>query len=113
MTQLRSLRSALLLGIMLALPLSGCVVAPAPYDVGATVRVGPPAPIVETVGVAPYPGYVWLGGYWNWTGERHVWVPGRWEAPRRGYHWVPHRWVQAGGGWRMAQGHWERGQRER
>jgi len=97
---------------VLALPLGGCVVTPAPYYVGATVRVNPPAPIVETVGVAPYPGYVWLGGYWNWVGDRHVWVPGHWEAPRRGYYWVPHRWVAAGGGWRMAPGHWERGEHE-
>ena len=28
------------------------------------------------VGVAPVPGYVWFGGYWNWVGGRHVWDAG-------------------------------------
>ncbi len=73
--------------------LSGCVVrgsvgvpAPAVY-VGGTVSVAPPPPQVEVIGVPPQPGYVWLGGYWNWVGGRHVWV---------------------GGGWRLREGHWAR-----
>ena len=88
--------------------LGGCVVAPAPgyYGGGAVVTVAPPAPQVEVVGVAPYPGYVWMGGYWDWVGGRHVWVGGRWAPGRPGYHWVPHQWVAARGGWRMAPGHW-------
>ncbi len=90
--------------------LSGCIVAPAPgyYYRGPVVAVAPPPPQVEVVGVAPSPGYVWIGGYWNWVGGRHVWVPGYWGAGRPGYHWVPHGWVHAGGGWRMAPGHWAR-----
>ena len=73
-----------------------------------TVMVAPPAPQVEVVGVAPAPGYVWIGGYWNWVGGRHVWVGGHWDAGRPGYHWVPHRWVAYHGGYRMQRGHWER-----
>jgi hypothetical protein len=89
--------------------LSGCVVAPAPGYYGArVVTVAPPPPQVEVVGVAPAPGYVWFGGYWNWVGGQHVWVPGYWGAGRPGYRWVPHAWVRAGGGWRMAPGHWAR-----
>ncbi len=93
--------------------LGGCVVAPAPgyyggYYGGAVVTVAPPAPQVEVYGVAPGPGYVWIGGYWNWVGGRHVWVPGYWGAGRPGYHWVAHTWVRAGGGWRLAPGHWAR-----
>jgi hypothetical protein len=88
--------------------LAGCVVAPAPVYDSPTVMVAPPEPQVEVVGVAPSPGYVWIGGYWNWVGGRHVWVGGRWAAGRPGYHWVPHRWVAAGGGYRLARGHWER-----
>jgi hypothetical protein len=89
--------------------LSGCVVAPAPgYYGDETVMVAPPAPQVEVVGVAPAPGYVWIGGYWNWVGGRHVWVGGHWDAGRPGYHWVPHRWVAYHGGYRLARGHWER-----
>ena len=90
--------------------LGGCVVAPAPrpYYGGAIVTVAPPAPQVEVVGVAPTPGYVWFGGYWDWVEGRHVWHAGYWGPGRPGYHWVPHTWVRAGGGWRMAPGHWVR-----
>lgn len=89
--------------------LGACVVAPARpyYGGGAYVTVEPPAPRVEVIGVAPAPGYLWIGGYWGWNGGRHEWVPGRWEAPRPGYRWVPHAWVREGGGWRMHEGHWE------
>jgi len=60
----------------------------------------------EVVGVAPTPGYLWFGGYWNWVGNRHVWVTGHWGPGRPGYYWVPRTWVPAGGGWRLAGGHW-------
>jgi hypothetical protein len=88
--------------------LVGCVVSPAPAYYGETVQVAPPAPQVEVVGVAPAPGYVWLGGYWGWSGGRYAWNAGHWEAGRPGYHWVPHRWVAYHGGYRMQQGHWAR-----
>lgn len=92
--------------------LGGCVVrgsvaVPEPVVyVGGAVSVAPPAPQVEVIGVPPQPGYVWLGGYWNWVGGRHVWIGGHWAAPRPGYRWVPHEWVRAGGGWRLREGHW-------
>ena len=35
------------------------------------VRVGPPAPIVETRVVAPGPGYVWIPGYHAWDGRAY------------------------------------------
>ena len=101
------------LGVAASL-LSGCIVAPAPgyyppgYYAPHVVAVAPPPPQVEVVGVAPAPGYVWFGGYWNWVGGTHVWVPGYWGAGRPGYRWVPHGWVRTGGGWRMAPGHWAR-----
>jgi hypothetical protein len=99
------------IAVMLALAsvtLTGCVVRPAPvYVEGGPVMVAPPPPQVEVVGVAPAPGLVWIGGYWNWVGGHHVWVAGRWDAPPPGYHvWVPHRWVPYRGGWRLQRGHW-------
>jgi hypothetical protein len=102
----------LVTGALLAASITGCVVVPGPgpYYQGR-VMVAPPAPRVEYYGVAPYPGYIWLGGYWNWAGGRHVWVDGRWTAPRPGYRWEPHRWDRDGGGWRMRPGHWERERR--
>ena len=89
--------------------ISGCVVAPAPAPfVGEVVATPPPVPQAEVIGVAPAPGYIWIGGFWNWVGGRHVWVPGRWEAPRPGYYWEPHAWVHVGNGWHLREGHWAR-----
>jgi len=43
------------------------------------IRIAPPPPVrVGVVGVAPGPGYVWIGGYQRWTGSGYVWVAGRW-----------------------------------
>ena len=104
--------------LALAAALGGCVVAPAyprypsgpgygGYDDGV-VTTAPPQPRYEVVGVAPYPGWLWIGGFWTWRANRHVWVDGHWEAPRRGYRWQPHRWEPASGGrgWREAPGRW-------
>ncbi len=86
---------------------SACVVVPEHY-VGETVNVAPPEARVETIGVAPGVGYVWIGGYWGWAGGRHEWVPGYWERPHPGYAWVPHAWVRVGAGWRLREGYWRR-----
>ena len=81
--------------------LAGCVVYPAGGYYGATVGYAPPPLQVETVGVAPVPGYFWIGG-------RYSWVPGRWSAPRPGYHWAAPRWERHGNGWRINRGGWRR-----
>ncbi len=104
----RTVLAALALG--LCLTLSACVVEPGGYY-GGTVLMAPPAPRVEYYGAAPYPGYVWLNGYWNWAPSGYVWIGGHWAAPRPGYRWVPHRWVHAGRGWRMTGGRWVRRRR--
>jgi hypothetical protein len=97
-------------GALLCVALSGCVVAPAPGYGGVVAYSAPPPLQPEVVvGVAPSPGYFWVGGNWFWEGGRYAWHPGYWQAPRPGYHWVPHAWVRAGNGWRMHPGHWERG----
>jgi hypothetical protein len=72
------------------------------------VRVGPPAPIIETRIVAPGPGYVWLPGYHTWDGRAYVWVTGRWERPPRPRaRWVAARWARDDRrGWYLVEGHW-------
>lgn len=106
----KSLIAAAIFGVVITMALPACVVVPDQgHYAGGVVMVAPPAPRVEVVGVAPDPGYVWTGGYWNWVGGRHEWVAGRWVAGKPGYHWVVHTWVRAGDGWRMHPGHWERG----
>ena len=111
------LTAVLTLACALGAALAGCVVEPARVVVRPPryafitpiVVIAPPAPIVETVGIAPQPGYVWVSGYWNWVGERHVWVGGHWDAPPYpGYRWVPHTWVRHEEGWRLREGHWDR-----
>jgi hypothetical protein len=106
-------RPLLFAALTAAILLGGCVVrgsigVPAPAVYVGTVSVAPPVPQVEVIGEAPQPGFVWIGGYWNWVGGRHVWVGGHWDSPRAGYRWVPHEWVRTGGGWRLREGHWAR-----
>ena len=95
-----------------ALSLSACVVAPYPRagyypQAGEIVTdVPPPAPYVEVVPAIPFPGAVWIGGYWGWSGGRHSWMPGRWEHPRRGYTWSQPHWEQRGNQWHQRGGGW-------
>lgn len=79
-------RVALLSAALAAAGLSaGCIVVPARgYHARAAVVAPAPAPQYEVLGVAPYPGAVWISGYWGWNSGRRVWNPGRWDAPRRG-----------------------------
>lgn len=68
------LRKPLLVAALTAVTLlAGCVVrgsveVPAPAVYVGTVSVAPPPPQVEVIGVPPQPGYLWIGGYWNWVG---------------------------------------------
>jgi hypothetical protein len=98
------------ISVLATTALGGCIVAAAPdrYYVGDAVAIEPPPPRVEVYGSPPAPGYIWLGGYWNWTAGRHVWVAGHWEGPHPHERWVPHRWVHQRDGWHLARGHWER-----
>ena len=41
----------------------------------------PPAPLPETVVVAPGPDYFWIAGAWLWLGDRWVWHHGYWYRP--------------------------------
>ncbi len=102
--------AAIVLG--LSLGLSACVVAPRGYYArgyyGGAIVVAPPAPRVEYYGPPPYPGDIWIAGYWRWGGRRYRWVPGYWSEPRPGYHWMSRRWVHGPRGWHMAGGRWRR-----
>ena len=74
-------------------------VATAPRPV--TVAVAPPEPAVEQPSPSPYPGAVWMAGYWDWRADmgRHVWVAGKWATPPRpGVVYMPPRWVPDGAG---------------
>jgi hypothetical protein len=47
----------------------------------------PPAPLPETVVVAPGPDYFWVGGAWLWFGDRWVWHHGYWNRPAHPYRY--------------------------
>lgn len=110
MSRMRPFARNLLAALAVSATVSACVVVPGPrgYYVGGAVTLAPPAPLVEPFGAAPYPGWFWVGGYWNWLGGRYVWQRGHWEAPRAGYRWVPRRWVHGARGWHMEGGRWAR-----
>ncbi|MDA8172979.1 MAG: hypothetical protein M0018_00145 [Nitrospiraceae bacterium] len=73
----------------------------------AEVRTPPPAARVEVVGAAPYPGAVWVGGFWAWSYGRYVWRPGHWaRRPWPRAVWVPGHWRETPRGWRWRGGHW-------
>jgi len=67
----------------------------------------PPPARVEVIGVAPGPGFVWIGGFWRWGGAEYAWVPGRWAARERGFRsWSPGRWRHGRRGWFWVEGRW-------
>lgn len=103
---------------------TGCTVrtGPPPVGVQATVSttdyyatayptVPPPAPIYEYRPPPPGWGYVWIDGYWDWTGYDWTWVPGFWEAERPGYIYVRPTYVFDGGHWIYRRSYWDGGGR--
>lgn len=81
---------------------------PAPVVQQTVIAQPPPAPVAETPPPAPYPGWVWVGGHWRWSGTNYVWVGGHWSgAPRPRATWVPAHYERRGPGWVMVPGHWQ------
>ena len=98
---------ALLLMLAFALGLAGCAVVDT-NDRSAEVVVAPPQALYEYPGMPPAYDYVWIAGYWRWSGSRYAWVPGYWSQPRPGYYWSPFVWERVGPNWRQRGGRWER-----
>jgi len=69
------------------------------------VEVAPPPPRAEAVPEARA-GYVWVPGYWGWSGSKHEWVNGQFVAERRGHHWVMAKWEHRGPHWYFEDGRW-------
>ena len=99
------------LGIALVTALAcACALVPVGPSVQGEVIIeaAPPPTQVEAIPVAPYPGGVWIEGYWHWNGVRYVWYGGHYERPRPGWVWVAHRWYRGPRGrWHFVRGHWQ------
>src|SRR5262245_58641872 len=69
---------------------------PPPPPPGVVLRPteAPPPPREERM--APRPGFVFIGGHWDWKDGKWAWVAGRFEKERAGKKWRPHRWEQRG-----------------
>lgn len=78
--------------------------SPASAQTYIYVQTGPPAPIYETVPARPGSGYVWVGGYYRWTGGRYVWVNGHYV--RHGGSWCGGHWRHGAHGWYWTEGRW-------
>jgi hypothetical protein len=77
-----------------------------PSQSAVVVAEPPPPPPVETVIVAPGPGYVWVGGEWEWHG-RWLWVGGHWIWPPHPHAvWVHGGWSHGPHGWYRTPGRW-------
>lgn len=101
---------SILLAVVAGLVAAGCDVYVRPP--AAEVEVSgapPPAPEVDVQTPMPAPGYVWIGGAWEWGPDnRWVWRRGRWDRPPRAgaewrashYEYRNGRHVYVRGGWR-------------
>ena len=83
------------IGAILSVVSAGCYVEPPPRQVVVRETVdqygnvvstdqyvdgGPPPPArVEVIPVAPYPGAIWVGGYWTHGRRHYFWVPGHYR----------------------------------
>src|SRR5438105_8748765 len=98
-----------------ALPLlMGCVerrvvYVPSPPPPAPTspvvVNEPPPTPPQEVIVASPGPEYVWVPGYYSWTG-RWVWIRGSWVVrPHPHALWVAGHWAHRGHGYIWIGGH--------
>ena len=77
-----------------------------PEPTTTVIQQAPPPAPVETVVVAPAPGYVWVGGEWTWNG-RWFWNAGHWMFPPAPHaFWIGGRAWNDGRGWHSQRGHW-------
>jgi hypothetical protein len=96
----------LIRGLAAALLLATLPIAANPA-VFVSVSFGPPLIPVYVAPPMPAPGYIWVPGYWAWSGYDYYWVPGTWVlAPAVGLLWTPGYWGWSGGVYLWHAGYW-------
>lgn len=103
MKPLRNMLAALLIGsaaltVMPALP--GCYATEGALVVEGTL----PPPRAEVV--VSRPGFVWVHGRWQYTGDHWLWRPGHYERERSNQVYVEGRWERRGRGHVWIEGGW-------
>ena len=51
-------------------------------------------------------GFVWINGYWDWSGHIYIWIDGLWERERHGFHWHDGYWEETPHGFYWIEGYW-------
>src|SRR5687768_6442408 len=78
---------------------------PSPYYVNSM----PPQPLYESMTSSPGYGYVWIDGYWHWSGYEWEWIGGRWVQQQSGYYYVtPYYDYGVDGRYVYTPGYWTR-----
>lgn len=98
----------LIMALSSVVVLQGCAVYARPHrGVKVVAPYSPPAPKVVVKPAAPGAGYVWVGGFWKWTGNGYTWKKGHWvHRPAKHRYWVKGHWKKRRGGWIWIPGHW-------
>ncbi len=85
--------------------------AAAPMDNGDYATVYPtspaPEPVPEFRPAAPGYGYVWVDGYWDWSGYDWTWTSGYWAPQRTGFVYIAPQYVFMGGRPVYYRGYWQ------
>ncbi len=114
----RSNKTTWFMGIIAATLLGGCTVRSRPVQYSATVQTSdsygevyvnnPPPPMMqEVVSSAPGQGYIWISGYWDWTGYDWYWTNGFWVANYPNAVYVRPSYVMFQGRWVYHRGHFQ------
>ncbi len=68
--------------LMLGLLAGSSLFAGTRVIVGIGGYASPPPPVVAYATPCPGPGYVWVAGFWDYSGPRPFWRAGYWTPPR-------------------------------
>lgn len=72
------------------------------------IETGPPPMRDEVVIVAPSPRYVWVPGYYSYSGGTYIWIEGSYRIPPRGKTtYVQGQWQKTPKGYKRGRGHWK------
>lgn len=83
----------------------------AQISIGISIHVNPPVLPVYSQPPCPTDGYIWVPGYWAWSGDANdfYWVPGVWVSPPQpGLLWTPGYWGYDGDVYVFHRGYWGR-----